>query len=416
LSPLVGEALEKNQELAMAVERIELARAGVTRTTGALLPKLELGVGTGLRKYGLFTMDGAGNATTEITPGRLVPVHLGDFAMSLQASWEADVWGKLRNEKNASAAQLAASVESAHAVATGLVAEVATTWFELLALDRVREVLARTEAHQQQALEVVQVQRSVGRATELSVKQFEMQVLETRALAFEAAQQTLEAENRLNLLLGRLPQPITRPKLEGLTPAGRVRAGLPADLLRNRPDVRELERRMAATQFDVKSAQAAFFPHINLSAGLGLQAFDPAYLFRLPESLIYSLLGGLVAPLLNHSALEAQLEGARAQQREAMYAYHRVVLGAYVEVVNGLASQESTARLLALKQEQQQAVAQMVETADALYQAGKASSLEVLLAQQNALRAELELVESWRRQRVASVTLYKALGGGWQRE
>jgi outer membrane protein, multidrug efflux system len=413
LTALVHEALAHNQSLAMAVERVEVARAGVTRTTGALFPRLDLGLGTGLRKYGLYTMDGAGNATTDIIPNQRVPVNLGDFALSLQTTWEADVWGKLRAQKSAATAQWLASVEGVHFVATSLVAEVATAWFELQALDRTREVLARSAAHQREALEVVQTQRSVGRATELAVKQFEAQWLETRALEVEVAQQVLAVENRLNVLLGRFPRPIERPKLEHFEAAGHSQVGVPAELLRNRPDVREAEQRLEATKFDVKSAQAAFFPSINLSAGIGVQAFDPTYLVRLPESLIYNLLGGLVAPLLNRSALDAQLDGAKALQREAMYGYQRAALEAYVEVVNSLANHQSTARALALKKEQQETVAEMVSTADSLYRAGKASSLEVLLAQQNALKAELELIETWRRQHVASVTLYKALGGGW---
>ncbi|MDP2269183.1 MAG: efflux transporter outer membrane subunit [Archangium sp.] len=415
LEALVNQALEHNQSLAMAVERVEVARAGVTRSTGALFPRLDLGIGAGVRKYGLYTMDGAGNATTDILPNQRVPVNLGDFALSLQTNWEADVWGKLRNQKNAASAQWLASLEGVHFVATSLVAEVATAWFELQALDRTREVLARSVVQQHEALEVVRTQRSVGRASELSVKQFEAQWLQTRALEIEVAQQVLAAENRLNVLLGRFPQPITRPKLEQFEAAGRSGAGVPAELLRNRPDVREAEQRLAATKFDVKSAQAAFFPSINLSIGVGVQSFDPAYLVRLPESLIYNLLGGLVAPLLNRSAIEAQLDGAKAFQREAMYGYQRTVLEAYVEVVNSLANHQSTGRALELKKEQQAAVTEMVSTADSLYRAGKVSSLEVLIAQQNAMRGELELVETWRRQQVAAVTLYKALGGGWKR-
>ena len=274
LTALVDEALEHNQSLAMAVERVELARSGVTRTTGALFPRLDVGVGAGVRKYGLFTMDGAGNATTDILPNQRVPVLLGDFVLSVQTTWEADVWGRLRNQRNAAGAQLLASVEGVNFVATSLVAEVATAWFELQALDRTREVLARTETRQKEALEVLQTQRSVGRATELAVKQFEVQVLETRALQVDVAQRVMAAENRLNALLGRFPKPIARPKLEQFEASGRSSVGVPAELLRHRPDVREAEQRLEAMKFDVKSAQASFFPTINLSAGLGLQAFE----------------------------------------------------------------------------------------------------------------------------------------------
>ncbi|MFT3712900.1 MAG: efflux transporter outer membrane subunit [Archangium sp.] len=414
LEALVLEALHHNQTLAMAAERVELSRSNVTRTTGALFPRLDIGVGAGVRKFGLYTMDGAGNATTDILPNQRVPVNLGDFALSLQASWEADLWGKLRHQKNAAAEQVLASAEGVHVVATGLVAEVATAWFELRALDRMREVLTRQVAHQRTALEAVKIQRSVGRATELAVQQFEAQVLATEALEVEVGQQVIAAENRLNELLGRFPRPIERPRLESFEPAGLSSVGVPAELLRNRPDVRLAEHHLEAAKYDVKSAQAAFFPNINLSAGIGVQAFDPAYLVRLPESLIYNFLGGLVAPLLNRTAIEAQLDGAKALQREAMYGYQRTVLGAYVEVVNSVANHQNLTRVLELKKNQQAQLAEMIDTADALYRAGKATWLEVLLAQQNALQTELELVETWRRQHVASVSLYAALGGGWR--
>jgi len=416
LTTLVDEALAQNQSLAMAVERVELARAGVTRASGALFPRLDLGVGAGVRKYGLYTMDGAGNATTDILPGERVPVNLGDFSLSLQTSWEVDLWGKLRSQRSSAEAQVAAGEEGVRLVMTSLIAEVATTWFTLKALDRTRAVLEKTALHQAEALEVVKMQRSVGRASELAVKQFEAQVLETRGAEAEAAQALAETEARLNALLGRFPRPIPRAALERFELLEDVAVGVPAELLRNRPDVRQAEQQLEAAKFDVTAAQAAFFPSVNLGAAVGTQAFNPLFLARIPESFIYSLLGGLVAPLLNRAALEAQLQGTKALQREAMYNYHRTVLQAYVDVVTALIQRQATAKVLSLKKEQELAVAEMVDTADSLFRSGRANYLEVLLAQQNSLRIELELIESWRRQRIASVTLYRSLGGGWRRE
>ncbi|MDP1828605.1 MAG: efflux transporter outer membrane subunit [Archangium sp.] len=414
LTELIGEALGGNPDLAMALQRVEVARAGVKQATGALFPRLDLSVGAGVRKFGLYTMDGAGNATTDITPGQLVPTHLGDFALGLQTSWEVDLWGKLRNQRQAVVSTYLASVEGTHLVTTSLVAEVATAWFELQALDRVHEVLVETATRQAEALEVVRLQKSAGRASELAVQQFEAQLADTRALEVGVAQQRVETENRLNFLLGRAPQPIDRKTTLAFEALPAISAGLPSELLRYRPDVREAELQVQASQFDLKSAQAAFFPNINLSAGVGLQAFNPAYLFRLPESLFYSLLGGLVAPLVNRSAIEANFDGAKASQLQAMYNYQKVVLNAFVEVATGLSNIQNTEKILALRKEQKEAVEKSVETADILYRAGKASYLEVLAAQQTALRADLELIETWRRQRVASVAIYRALGGGWQ--
>lgn len=414
LSALIAEALANNPDRAIALQRIELARAGVRRATGALLPRLDASVGSGVRKFGLYTMDGAGNATTEITPGQLVPVHLGDFALGLQASWEIDLWGKLRNQREAALARSLATVEGSNLVVTSLVADVAIAWYELLALDRLATTTHDTAQRQREGLEFVRLQKEAGHVTELAVQQFEVQLASTKALEASVAQQRLEAENRLNLLLGRAPRPIERPADLSFEPPAPVSAGLPAELLRARPDVRAAELELVAAGADLESARAAFFPNITLGAGLGVQAFNPAFLVRLPESLIYSVAGGLVGPLLNRSALEADFDAAKALKLEGLFAYQKATLAAYVEVANALADLETTQTLVTVRREQRATVARAIDTADLLFRAGKANALEVLVAQQAALQTEVELVEAWRRQRVASVTIYRALGGGWQ--
>jgi multidrug efflux system outer membrane protein len=414
LVALIDEGLENNRDLAMAMQRIEQTRAGVMATTGAMLPKVDAVIGAGVRKFGLYTMDGAGNATTDILPGRRVPVNLGDFNVGLQASWEADVWGRLRNRRKAARAQFLASVEGAHAVRTTLVADIATAWYELQALGHIRDVVARSIASQERALEVVRIQREAGRASVLAIQQFEAQLEETRGLDVDLEQQAKALENGLNALLGRFPTPIDRSLPLAFEPVPGVAAGLPSELLQLRPDVRQAEHEVAAAKFEVKAARAEFFPRLTLSAGVGLQAFNPAYLVRLPESIAYSVAGGLVAPLVNRKGIRASFQWADAAQLEAMYNYQQVVLNAFAEASTSLAELQATERLILHKQGQKAAVERSVATADLLFRAGKAMYLEVLLAQQAALGADLTLIDAWRRQRLASVAVYKALGGGWQ--
>jgi len=414
LVALIDEGLQANTDLAMALHRIERTRATLTQATGALFPKLDAALGVGVRKFGLYTMDGAGNATTDITPGQLVPVNLGDFALGFQASWEADLWGKLGNQRDAAQAQVLASREMAHVVQSSLVADIANAWFDLQSLDRVRDVLAQTVVRQADALKTVRLQKEAGRASELAVQQFEAQLAETRALEVETLQQTRVVEAGLNVLVGRFPQPIERAGELSFEPLPTVSAGLPSELLQHRPDVRQAELEVQATQCELAAARAAFFPSVNLSAGVGLQAFNPAYLVRLPESLIYSLAGGLVGPLVNRSGIEAHFQGATAAQLEAMYGYQKVVLTAFAEASTSLSALKATDEFVGHRRAQRLALDRSIETAELLFRAGKASYLEVLTAQQSALRAELDLVEAWRRQRLASVAVYKALGGGWQ--
>jgi len=414
LDALVTEALRNNQDLLIAMQRVEKARAGVRSATGALVPQVSLSVGADVRKFGLYTMDGAGNATTDITPGRLIPDPLPNLMIGLQSVWEVDLWGRLRSARQALAAQYLSEIEATNLVLSTLVADVASAYFDLLALDRVVDVLGRAAAEQSEALEIARLQKAAGRTNELAVQQFEAQVADTVATQRDAMQQVVESENRINVLLGRYPQPVPRsPQQLFSPPAMPVAAGVPSDLLRNRPDVRAAELAVQSTKFDLEAARAAFFPALTITAGAGYEAFNGAYLFRTPESLAYSAAAGLVTPLVNRLALEAQFMEAKADQIKAMYEYQRTLLVAYTEVVNALSNIRRTDEILVNRTRQQAALERSIVAADALYRAGKATYLEVLLAQQNALQAEIELAEAHRNRRVANVVAYKALGGGW---
>jgi outer membrane protein, multidrug efflux system len=415
LNNLISEALKNNPDLMIALQRIEATRAGVKAATGALLPQVSLSLGAGVRKFGLYTMDGAGNATTEITPGNLVPVNLGDFSLGLVSSWEIDIWGKLRNERQSAISQYLATIEGSNAVLTTLISDVAMAYFELLANENQLLVLHRAVESSEQAVEVIKLQKDAGRANMVAVRQFEAQLSNVRALKVDAEMRAKELEGQLNVLLGRFPQDIVRkPDVLFVNSAHTFTAGLPAELLRNRPDIRAAELQVQSSKFDLKAARAAFFPNINISAGVGYQAFNPSFLFSTPASLVYSVLGGLTAPLLNHSGLSARFDGAKAAQIQAMYEYQKAVLNAYVEVSTGLAGIEKIEGFVAFKQSQRDALDQSVETANDLYKAGKATYLEVLIAQQNSLSVRLEAIEAVKRKKLLTVALYKALGGGWQ--
>ncbi|HVZ34544.1 MAG TPA: TolC family protein, partial [Polyangiaceae bacterium] len=277
---LIGSAVQHNPDQLIALQRIDAASAALQGAKGALWPKVTLGAGASLRRFGDYTMDGAGNAVTDIRPGERVPEHLPDFSVGLQSSWEVDLWGKLRDQRDSALAAYLASIEGKKLVTTRLVAEVAADYFELVAVDHRREVLAQTVARQEEALEVVRLQKQVGKANELAVRQFEAQLASTRALEVAAHERVQVLENQLNLLLGRLPQPLQRTPDAQLVEVGRgVSAGVPAQLLENRPDIRQAELLVEAARCDLKAARAAFFPRLDISAGAGYQAFNPRFLF-----------------------------------------------------------------------------------------------------------------------------------------
>ncbi|MGZ8185542.1 MAG: efflux transporter outer membrane subunit [Methylobacter sp.] len=368
LVKLLDTAIRNNIDLQTALQRIEISRSSVKLDNAALLPRVELVVGGGVQKFGLYTMDGAGNASTEITPGRIVPENLTDIFLGLQSSWEVDIWGKLRNQRKSAVSHYLASIEGTNFVISNLVADVAIFYNELLALDNELDIIRQTIQKQQEAVNVIKIQKEAGRANELAVQQFKAQLLNSQVLEKNALQQITEIENKMNFLLGRYPQPIKRTKNVFFQEIPQqISAGFPSQLLANRPDIREAEFQIEASKFDLKAAKAAFFPNFNITATLGYQAFDPEFLFISPASLAYSLMGTLAAPLINMNALKARFNTAKANQLTAMYNYQNTILNAYVEVANQLSNLRNLQNIHSLKEQQSDVLKQSVETSNALY-------------------------------------------------
>jgi outer membrane protein TolC len=192
-----------------------------------------------------------------------------------------------------------------------------------------------------------------------------------------------------------------------------VKAGVPAQLLRNRPDVRQAEQELRASGADVNAAHAAFYPSLSISASAGFQAFNPAFLFS-PQSLAYSVFGNLMAPLINRAALKAAFSNASARQQEALASYQQSILRAFMEVYTELSLISNLENIRQLKTEESRVLTESIETSSELFRSGRASYLEVLMTQQNALRAKLELVDTRKRQYHAMLNLYRGLGGGWR--
>lgn len=415
LLALLDGAVSGNPDLQMALQRIETARSSVKLANGEMLPKVALNIGGGMRKFGLYTMDGAGNDSTDITPGNTVPEILPDMMIGLQSSWEIDVWGKLKSQRNAAASSYLSSIEAANFVISNLVADVAVYYYELLALDHELDIVRQTIQKEQEALDVIKLQKEAGRANELAVKQFYAELLSSQIAERDILQKISETENKINYLLGRYPQAVERSKAAFFGDASHeLAAGVPSALLENRPDVRAAEFAIEASKFDLQAAKAAFYPNVNITATFGFQAFDPEFLFTSPASLAYSVFGQLIAPVVNMKALEARFNTAKANQLSAMYNYQKTILNAYVEVANQLNNIKNLKQIKALRKQQSDALLQSVEISNELYKSAKATYLEVLIAQQSALQSSRELINVTKQQRIASINLYKALGGGWK--
>ncbi|WP_293303775.1 TolC family protein [Pedobacter sp. UBA5917] len=411
---LIDTALKNNQELNITLQDIEIAKNEIKAKKGELLPSVSYGIGAGLDKVGRYTSSGAGDASTEITPGKGVPEILPDYQFGLQANWEADIWHKLRNSKKAAINHYLSTIEGKNFVITNLIAEVANSYYELLASDNQLETVKKTIELQSNALELMKIQKQATRVNELAVRKFEAEVLSSKSLEFDIQQDITETENKINFLLGRFPQPIIRDKssFTDLVPAT-VQTGLPAQLLANRPDIKQAEYELAAAKLDVKVAKAQFYPSLGISASIGYQAFNPSYLLRTPESLIYSLAGDLAGPLINRNAIKAEYSSANAKQLQAVFDYEKTILNGYIEVANQLSKISNLQKSYDLKSKQVTALTQSIDISNDLFKAARADYFEVLMTQRDALQSKLELIETKKQQLNAVVDIYHALGGGW---
>ncbi len=415
LRQLIDTAIANNYDLQMALQRIRIAQSDVILGNGALKPRVDASVVAALRRYGLYTMDGAGNASTFMLPGKIVPTNLPDYFPSFQSSWEIDLWGKLKNRKKAAVSRYLASTEGKNFILTNLVSDLALAYYELQSIDETIRIIDETIVLQQQAFEVVKAKKEAAVLNELAVKQFEAQLINLQAFRTSLLQQVIETESRINLLAGRLPQKIAHSKTFAANAfTGTIKPGIPAALLEHRPDIRQAALLVRATKADVAAAKAAFYPSLNITAGIGYQAFRPDLLFQTPQSIAYSLVGGIAAPLINRAGIKAAFNTATAAQQESLYQYSKTIVHAYTEVYTGLLRADNLKKVYQLKTEETNALTQSISVAQELFRTGRATYLEVLYAQQNTLKAKLELVETRKQQLFTSIQLYKSLGGGWR--
>ncbi len=415
LISLIDTALKNNQELNIFQQEINMSNYEIMSRKGEYLPNLNIGTGVGVEKVGRYTSQGANDANTDIAPGKETPEPLGDFMVGAYTSWEIDIWRKLRNSRDAQIERYLSTIEGKKFLVTNLVAEISTAYYELLAQDNQLALIQEYIQIQKSALNTVKLQKKAGEVTELAVKRFEGELYSTQSLEFEIRQSIFETENKINFLMGRFPQPIQRNPTSFNVPIPEsINTGLPSQLLELRPDIRQAEFQLSASKLDVKVAKAKFYPSVSLNAGVGFQAFNPAYFIQSPESMIYGLAGELAAPLLNRKAIKAEYLGANASQVQAVYNYEQAILNGFIEVSNELNRIDNLQKSYELKNKEVLVLEESIGISNKLLLSAKADYMEVLFTQRDALSARLELVENKSLQFVSLINLYRSLGGGWK--
>ncbi|GAB5516772.1 MAG: TolC family protein [Rhodopirellula baltica] len=413
LLDLINQALVGNQELRILSEEIRIACNETYARSGEYRPFVTAGVGAGIEKSGRHTRDGAVEEQLEVAPGKGFPDPLPDFLVAANVSWEVDIWKRLRNAQNAAAMRYLATKEGRNYVVTRLVAEIAENYYELLALDNRMQTLQKTIDIQQRSLDISNAMKEAGRGNQLAVQRFQAEVHKNESECAVIAQEIVETENRINFLVGRYPQHVDRTEVDFIDlNMQTLSAGVPSELLQNRADIREAERRVAAAGLDVKVARARFYPSLTLTGGLGWNAFATGYLFRTPESLIYSVAGDIVGPLINKRAIKADYQTANAVQLQSIYNYQQTVLEAHVEVVNLVSKVDNYRNSIEVKKKQLQSLEESVDSAGKLFQNARAEYVEVLLAQRELMEAKMLLIDTKQEELSAIINAYQALGGG----
>lgn len=402
LQTLIAEGIAHNLDLQVAVARVQAADAYFRQSQAAFLPTVSLTGSAARAKQAAFSESlPASNAFTQ-------------YQATGSASWEADIWGKLRSSKRAYLAQLRQSVAYQRTVQTSLVADIATYYYQLLALDEQLAITRQTVANRDETVRTMSALSEAGVVTGAAVVQAQGQRYAASVTLPDLLQQIRETENTLSLLLGKAPAPVARGTLAEQRPVATLQTGVPAQLLRYRPDVQQAQYNYQSAFELTNSARAYFYPALTLTANGGYSSFDPAVLFR-PAAFFGTLAGNLVQPILNKGLNNSRLRVARAQQLEAQLNFQTAVLTGGQEVANALYSYQAAGDKTIERTQQLDALEKSVTFSKALLANGYANTnyTEVLTAQQSLLSAQLNAVSD-RQQRLQAVTaLYRALGGGW---
>lgn len=417
LQNYISTALANNQSFQQILERVSQSSSILKQSKAALFPQVNMGINTGVRRFGEYTMDGVGNRETNVpslAKDKHIPDPYRDFAIDINFSWEADIWGKLSNKKKSSFARWMSSLETVKLSQTILVSEVSNLYFQLIALDREMEVLQNAINNNEKFIDLTTTLKKEGDATQLSVDRFTSRKLLLQEKVYFIQQQTKRLELSFSVLLGTLPFKVERSPFEKIRNMRfPLSYGVPAQLLQIRPDVRASEYELYASKADVNAAKAAFYPSLVLGGKGGFNSFNISKLFVAPASLVYDLAAGIVAPIFNRKEIKALWEISKSNQRIALSRYHETALKAYSEVTGLMSDHEYINKRINVKKDELAINQRSIENANVLFRLYFIDYLDVLSAEEQYLTCELELVNLIQRQCMVQVDLYRAIGGGF---
>lgn len=403
LKQYIDEGLQNNIDVRIALQQLVAAEAYAKQGKAGYLPTINAGANAThqeLSENGQFGALSSGGS-------------IDQFDLSASLSWEADIWGKIRSNKRATQAAYLQSVAGHQAVKTQLISSIATVYYNLLALDAQLEITKKTIATRDSSVVTIKALKDAGQVTQVAVDQNIAQFNNAKALQVDIEMAIFKMENTLSILLGKGPQQFERSALDLQNIDADIRLGVPATLLRNRPDVMAAEYGLIQAFELANVARSNYYPSLKLTATGGFQSLELDKLLS-ANSLFATLIGGVTQPLLNQRKIKTQNEVAKAQQEQALLQFKKTLLVAGSEVSNALYAYDSETKKIEFRELEAAALKNAEANSEELLKNGYANYLDLLTARQSALSAELNKVDSKLQQLIAMVNLYEALGGGWK--
>lgn len=400
LQDYIEEGLNNNLDIRIALQQINAAESYLKQGKAGYFPTIGAKAEGMHQKFSKNTTTGAMQSSMD------------QFELSAGLSWEADIWGKIRSGERAAKAGYLQSIAAHQAVKSRLVSAIASTYYQLVTLDKQIEVTEITLETRRNSLETTIALKDAGRVTEVAVKQTEAQVYNAEALLVDLETNARLIENTLSILLGSGPREVIRNTMDIDAVDTPLQLGVPSQLLSNRPDLRAAEYGLMAAFEQTNIARSQFYPSLTINANGGLQSLEIKDLFN-ANSLFAGVIGGLSQPILQGRRIRTQHEVAQADQESAKLNFMYTFLNASKEVSDAMYSIDAAKQKMEIKEKEYEALAKAVEYSQELLNYGLADYLEVLRAEENALFTNISLIETQNAKLQSTIELYRALGGGW---
>jgi NodT family efflux transporter outer membrane factor (OMF) lipoprotein len=409
LTALIDSGISNNYDLLIAVNRLDVAHKRMRQAKLLQLPEINLQV------TGQYSRPSDNSLAGISVKSFLKESHVENYQAIASLSWEADIWGKIRSQKEATLAGYMQSYEAVKAVQTQIVADIAHGYYNLVMLDRQLEISKSNLLLSDSFLVATQKMKDAGMVNLLAVQQAESQKQSTSLLIPQLQENIAIQENALQILTGQLPDSVDRMgTLDELLRFEDISSGVPASLLSRRPDVRAAELSIVAANARMGIAKASMYPALNITAGAGLETFKSSNWFNIPGSLFGIAAGSIMQPIFRRNELKTNYEIAQLEREQSVLEFRQLVLQAVGEVADALVAIEKLQQQQDIAKSRVETLKLAVTNARRLFSSDLANYLEVITAQGNALQAELDLATIQKRQLDELIELYRALGGGWK--